>query len=55
VPLDQAGMLDQALSKAGVAHETYSLRGNDHGFDVNWGGFGTQIARAKIEDFLQRH
>ena len=55
VPLDQATTLDQALSKAGVAHETYILPGNDHGFDVNWGGFGTQIARAKIQDFLQRH
>jgi hypothetical protein len=48
-------MLDQALSKAGVAHGTYLLPGNDHGFDINWGGFATQIARAKIEDFLQKH
>jgi len=55
VPLDQATVLDQALSKAEVAHETYILPGNDHGFDVNWGGFETQIARAKIEDFLHRH
>jgi len=55
VPLEQATKLDQALSKAGVAHETYILPGNDHGFDVNWGGFGTQIARAKIESFIQRH
>jgi acetyl esterase/lipase len=55
VPLDQATTLDQALSKAGVAHETYLLPGNDHGFDINWCGFSTQIARAKIEAFLQRH
>jgi dipeptidyl aminopeptidase/acylaminoacyl peptidase len=55
VPLDQASTLDQALSKAGIAHETFLLPGNDHAFDINWGGFGTQIARAKIEDFLQRH
>jgi acetyl esterase/lipase len=55
VPLDQTTTLDQALGKAGVTHETYLLPGNDHGFDINWGGFGTQIARAKIEDFLQRH
>jgi len=55
VPLDQATMLDQTLNKAGVAHETYILPGNDHGFDVNWGGFGTQIARAKIRAFLQQY
>ena len=48
------GLLDLALSKAGVVHETYLLPANDHGFDVNWGGFGTQIARAKIEQFLQK-
>ena len=54
VPLDQATTLDQAFSKAGVAHETYLLPGNDHGFDTNWGGFATQIARAKIQAFLQK-
>jgi acetyl esterase/lipase len=55
VPLDQTTRLEQALSRAGVTHETYLLPGNDHGFDTNWGGFATQIARAKIEGFLQRH
>jgi len=45
VPLDQASTLDQALSKAGIAHETFLLPSNDHAFDINWGGFGTQIAR----------
>ena len=33
----------------------YLLPANDHGFDINWGGFGTQIARAKIRDFLKRY
>ena len=55
VPLDQATTLDQALGKAGVAHETYLLPGNDHGFDINWGGFATQIARYKIGEFLKTH
>jgi acetyl esterase/lipase len=55
VATDQAELLNQALTKAGVPHELYFLPGNDHGFDVNWGGFGTQIARAKIKDFLKRH
>ena len=55
VSTDHATLLDQALSKASVPHEMYLLPGNDHGFDVNWGGFGTQIARAKIKDFLKRY
>jgi acetyl esterase/lipase len=55
VATDQAKLLNQALTKASVPHEMYFLPGNDHGFDINWGGFGTQIARAKIKDFLKRH
>ena len=55
VPTDQSSALQQALSAAGIAHEIYLLPANDHGFDLNWGGFGTQIARSKIEDFLKRH
>ena len=50
----QAELLDRALDAAGVPHETVLLPANDHGFDLNWGGFGTQIARAKIEAFLAR-
>ena len=55
VPVNQAHVLDQTLARAGVAHETVLLPANDHGFDVNWGGFGTRIARAKIRAFLQRN
>lgn len=51
----QADALDAALAKVGVPHETYLLPANDPGFDANWGGFGTQIARAKIESFLARY
>ena len=55
IPVEQAQLLDELLAGAGVAHETVLLPGNDHGFDVNWGGFGTQIARACIERFLHRY
>ena len=55
VPVDQAERLDRALSRAGVPHELYLLPANDHGFDANWGGFGTQVARAKIAAFLQKY
>jgi dipeptidyl aminopeptidase/acylaminoacyl peptidase len=53
VPTEQARSLDQALTQAGVAHETFLLPGNDHGFEVNWGGFGAQFVREKIKAFLQ--
>jgi acetyl esterase/lipase len=55
IPTDQARSLDQAFTHAGVPHETYLLPGNDHGFEVNWGGFGAQFARDKIKAFLQKH
>jgi acetyl esterase/lipase len=55
VPSNQATALDGALTAAGVAHETVLLPGNDHAFDLNWGGFGTQVARARIERFLAQY
>jgi acetyl esterase/lipase len=55
MPADQAATLDAALARAGVARETLLLRATDHGFDLNWGGFGTQLARARIGRFLEEH
>ncbi len=54
-----AFLLGVIMGDDGVLHadsnQKVSLPANDHGFDVNWGGFGTQIARAKIKDFLERY
>lgn len=55
VPPEQGERLQQALGQAGGTHELYLLPASDHAFDANWGGFGTQIARAKIEQFLEKH
>jgi acetyl esterase/lipase len=55
VPSEQLDTLDAALKQAGAVSEAYRLPATDHGFDVNWGGFATQFARAKIERFLQRY
>lgn len=55
VPADQAEALHRAIARAGGTHELYLLPATDHGFDANWGGFGTQITRAKIERFLEQH
>jgi acetyl esterase/lipase len=54
VPVEQAGLLDRALAKAGVDHETWLLPATDHVFDLNWGGFATQFARDRIRRFLER-
>jgi len=53
--MPHAQLLNEALTKAGVLHEMIVLPANDHGFDVNWGGFGTQIARVKIKQFLEKY
>jgi acetyl esterase/lipase len=50
---DHAEALNQALPEAGVLHETYFLPGTAHGFDIDWGGCGTQIARVKVRQFLE--
>lgn len=55
VPVEQERVLSSTLEQAAVAHETYLLPATDHGFDVNWGGWSTQIARAKIAQFLRHH
>lgn len=54
VPVEQAGLLDRALAKAGVDHETWLLPATDHVFDLNWGGFATQFAKDRIRRFLER-
>jgi acetyl esterase/lipase len=55
VPSEQLQELGAALKQAGATGETYLLPATDHGFDVNWGGFASQFARAKIARFLQRY
>lgn len=41
------------LDTAGNQVEYVDIGYADHGFDVNWGGFGNQVARARIERFLR--
>ena len=52
---NQATLLDAAMKKAGARHEMYLLPANEHAFDLNWGGFATQIARAKLREFLRKY
>jgi len=55
VTVEQAAELQVALAQAGVPHPTWLLPATDHGFDFNWGGFNTQFARARLEEFLREH
>jgi acetyl esterase/lipase len=55
IPAWQLTDLDKALKAAGVISEAYLLPATDHAFEVNWGSFATQFARAKIAAFLDRH
>lgn len=55
VPVRQTQLLDAALSRAGVPHAVVYLPWTDHAFDGNWGNLATQIARAKVAEFLRRN
>jgi len=55
VPDSQIQLIDQKLSENGVYHEIYLVPFQDHGFDSNWNGIGTQIARDKIAAFLEKY
>jgi acetyl esterase/lipase len=55
IPTSQAQALWGALTAASVTHESVLLPAADHGFDLNWGGFATQSARARIGHFLAEH
>lgn len=53
VPVAQARELARRLKEAGAPATYVELPWADHCFDVNWGGWGSQIARATTERFLK--
>jgi len=55
VPVEQATVLDEKMTKNGVAHKLYLLPKVDHGFDANPGSLSTQFAKAKVKAFLQKY
>lgn len=55
MPQSQARQLDEGLTKAGVPHQALFLPYADHGFDVNWGSYQTQLARSAVTRFLAEH
>jgi acetyl esterase/lipase len=55
VPPGQSELLADRLRGAGVPHRLVELPWANHTFDFRWGGWGSQIARATLQDFLEVH
>ena len=55
VPANQSEKLAAALDDAGVEHRLVLLSGAQHGFDMLWGTFAGQAARAEVMTFLTEY
>ena len=57
VPLEQSELLAQQLQEALVPHRLVELPWANHSFDhtsdLSWGGWGSQIARSTLTEFLE--
>ncbi|MFF3571578.1 alpha/beta hydrolase [Nocardia jiangxiensis] len=55
VPANQSTHLATALDAAGNPVQTLELPWVDHGFISQWGGWGSQLLRPQLTEFIQRH
>lgn len=55
VPSGQSELLAERLQSAGVPYQLVNLPWANHTFDFLWGGWGTQITRPTLDEFLSRH
>jgi acetyl esterase len=55
VPPTQSELLAVRLRRAGVPHRLVELPWANHTFDFRWGGWGSQITRSTLQDFLEDH
>jgi acetyl esterase len=53
VPPGQSELLADRLQRAGVPHQLVELPWANHTFDFRWGGWGSQITRSTLQDFLE--
>jgi acetyl esterase len=53
VPPGQSELLGERLEKAGVTHRLVELPWANHTFDFLWGGWGSQITRYSLQEFLR--
>lgn len=55
VPVEQSELLAGRLRRTGVPYDLVALPWANHTFDFLWGGWGTQITRPTLDEFLSRH
>lgn len=55
VPVQESELLAERLGEAGVPHRFLRLPWANHAFDLSWGGWGSQITRSALSEFLERH
>ena len=59
VPLGQSELLAERLQEADVHYRFVVLpwanHSFDHAFDLSWSGWGSQITRSALTEFLERH
>jgi acetyl esterase/lipase len=55
VPPGQSELLGERLRGAGVPHRLVELPWANHTFDFLWGGWGSQISRSALKEFLEDH
>lgn len=55
VPSEQSALLAERLRGAGVPHRFVELPWTNHTFDYLWGGWGSQITRRTLDQFLSDH
>ena len=53
VPPEESELLSGRLREAGVPHRLVELPWANHTFDFSWGGWGSQITRSSLEEFLE--
>jgi acetyl esterase len=55
VPPKESELLAERLREAGVPHRLVGLPWANHTFDYFWGGWGSQITRSTLQEFLKTH
>ena len=55
VPSRQSELLAARLREAGVPHHLVELPWANHTFDFRWGGWGSQVTRSTLQEFLEDH
>ena len=55
MPPGQSELLADRLREAGVPRRLVELPWANHTFEFRWGGWGSQITRSTLREFLEDH